>query len=79
VTVRIEADEGEKYPAVFVSFEDEESFGYNPGRPRFELSDEDAAGLRHARDAWLAWEQRLMNMIDPPRAEQGTPESMGLL
>jgi hypothetical protein len=79
VTVRIEADEGEKYPAAFVSFEDEAYFGFSPGRPRFDLSDEDAADLRQARDAWRAWERRLLDMIDPPGAVQGTPQSMGLL
>jgi hypothetical protein len=65
MTVRIEADEDERYPAAAVNFEDEPGFGSCPGMPRFELSDEEAADLRRARDAWRAWETRLLAMLEP--------------
>ena len=59
----IEADEVEDFPAAAVHFEDEESFGCNPGWARFPLSDAEAADLRRARDNWRAWERRLLGML----------------
>jgi hypothetical protein len=62
---RVEADVVEQYPAVAVYFEDEKSFGSNPGWRRLELSEEEIGDLRRARDAWLAWERRLLAILDP--------------
>jgi hypothetical protein len=62
---RIEAGEVDSFPAAQVNFEDENTFGFSPGWPRFELSEEEAADLRRARDNWQAWENRLLAMIHP--------------
>lgn len=63
--MQIEADAVEHYPAVSVNFPDEPSFGRNPGWPRVELTEEEAADLRRVRDEWSAWEARLLAAVDP--------------
>lgn len=78
--MRIKVDEYEQYPAAMVWLPGDEGYDdhLHSGR-HFDLTEAEAEHLRQARDAWRAWERRLLDMLDPPEAAQGTPESMGLL
>lgn len=67
---RIEAHDGERYPFVFVGFEDERDehgvylfSGLSEFHPNITLTDEEAADLRRVRDEFEAWQDKLMRML----------------
>jgi hypothetical protein len=63
--MKVEISAVERFPAASVYFEGEELFGVPPHGTVAEMSAQDAADLRSARDAWHVWESRLLAMLEP--------------
>jgi hypothetical protein len=71
VSVRVNVNEDERYPFMFVTFEDERDeqgkYPWDSARfyPTLALTDEEAADLRRVRDEFETWQEKLREMTEP--------------
>lgn len=62
--VRVGVNEDEKYPFYFTHFPDDPVDPDARFHDSVELSEEDAAAFRKARDEFMAWQVRVGQMVD---------------